>query len=89
MTGLRDDITGALSLLCVPPPPDLPVYGGGRGLGGPRRMLRPGRHLYEGGLGTWGPSPPHSHTHTSHMQVLGTIHGGGSTVISPNFGIGV
>jgi hypothetical protein len=68
VTGPRDDVAGHViartefSLLRVPPPPDLPVYGGGRGLRGPRRMLRPGRHLYEGGLGTRGPSPL---THTN------------------------
>ena len=38
MTGPRDDVTGHLiaqtkfSLLRVPPPPDLPVYGGPRGV---------------------------------------------------------
>ena len=46
---------------------------GGRGLRGPRRMSRPGRHLYEWGLGTRGPS---THTHKLYTQVIGTIPGG-------------
>ena len=74
VTGLRDDVTGQVimrtefSLLRVPPPPDLPVYGWGRGLRGPRHMLRVGHHLYDGGLGTRGPSPL---THTNLIRRYG------------------
>ena len=57
-----------------PPPPDLPVYGGGRGLRGPRRMLRPGRHVNEGGLGTRGSSPL---SHTTSYAFCTPSHGGG------------
>ena len=45
-----------------PPPPRSAYVWGGRGLHGPCHMLRPGRHLYERGLGTRGPSPL---THTN------------------------
>jgi len=45
------------------PTPGWPVYGGV--LRGPHRMSQPGCHLYEGGLGTRGPSPL---THTNFIR---------------------
>ena len=44
------------------PTPRSACVWGGEGSPWARRMLRPGRHLYEGGLGTRGPSPL---THTT------------------------
>ena len=45
-----------LSASTVPPPPGRPVYGG-EGLRGPPHMSQPRRYLYEGRMGTRGPSP--------------------------------
>ena len=73
MTGPRDDVTGhvtrdhadrVLSLLRVPPPPDLPVYGGGGVSVGPTVCLVPGaismkEDLVQG-------APLHSHTQISY-----------------------
>jgi len=76
MTGPRDDVTGHVivrtqfSLSYVSPHPQICLCMGGRGLRGPRRMSRPGRHHYEGGLGTRGPSPL---THTTSYTGTGAF----------------
>ena len=54
------------SLSYVSPPPQICLCMEGRGLSGPRSMLRPGHHLYEGGLGTLQGAPLHSHTETTY-----------------------
>ena len=78
--GPRDDVTGHViartefSLSYLSPHPQICLCMGGRGLRGPRPLLRPGHHLFEGGLGTRGSSPL---THTTSYAFCTPRHGGG------------
>ena len=69
VSGPRDHVTGHViarpefSSTSTVPHPQVGLCMGG-GLNGPRSMSRPGRHLYEGRMGTRGPI--HLHTQTSY-----------------------